>query len=76
MKSKKSTKKVTVAPNKSYQEVLQLYSQNELNNPTMTEKWLVGCYKYYRTLLEIDEDVQIAEKWWLGCIKSYNERIK
>ena len=73
MKSKK-TKQVPVL--KTYIEVLQLNQENKLINPTMTEKWLIGCYKYYQSLLLIDEDIQVAEKWWTGCIKSYNERIK
>jgi hypothetical protein len=73
MKSKK-TKQVPVS--KTYVEVIQLSQQNKLVNLTMTEKWLLGCYKYYQSLLVIDEDVQVAEKWWTGCIKSYNERIK
>ena len=77
MKSKTTkTKKVAAAPvKKTYAEVIQLFQQSELTNPTMTEKWLLGCYKYYRSLLAIDEDSQVAEKWWTGCIKSYNERI-
>lgn len=73
MKSKK-TKQIPVS--KTYVEVIQLSQQNKLIHPTMTEKWLLGCYKYYQSLLLIDEDVQVAEKWWVGCIKSYNERIK
>jgi len=73
MKSK--TKKVPVQKTRTYSEVIQLSQQNELREPTMTEKWLIGCYKYYQSLLLIDEDVQVAEKWWTGCIKSYNTRI-
>jgi hypothetical protein len=73
MKSK--TKKVLVPKTKTYAEVIELHQQEKLTNPTMTEKWLLGCYKYYRSLLVIEEDVQVAEKWWSGCIKSYNERI-
>ena len=73
MKSK--TKKVEVPKTKTYAEVIELSQQENLINPTMTEKWLVGCYKYYRSLLVINEDKQVAEKWWSGCIKSYNERI-
>lgn len=76
MKSKTTkTKKVPVPKKRTYVEVIQLHQQNNLVNLTMTEKWLVGCYKYYQSLLQIDEDVQVAEKWWTGVIKSYNERI-
>jgi hypothetical protein len=74
MKTKK-TKKVVAPATRSYVEVIQLFQQNDLNIPTMTEKWLLGCYKYYQSLLVIKEDKQVAEKWWVGCIKSYNERI-
>ena len=74
MKTKK-TKKVLVQPKRTYDQVIQLFQENDLNTPTMTEKWLLGCYKYYRSLLAIDEDVLVAEKWWSGCIKSYNLRI-
>ena len=70
------TKKSKVPVKKSYVEVLKLHQENKLINPTMIEKWLIGCYKYYQTLLQIDEDKQVAETWWLGCLKSYNERIK
>jgi hypothetical protein len=75
MKTKKAKKVPALPVKRTYQEVIQLFQQNDLNIPTMTEKWLIGCYKYYRSLLVIDEDVQVAEKWWNGCIKSYNERI-
>jgi hypothetical protein len=68
-------KKEKVLVPKTYVEVIQLYQQNDLNIPTMTEKWLLGCYKYYQSLLEINENKKIAEKWWSGCIKSYNNRI-
>lgn len=70
------SKKPKVPVKKSYLEVLQLNQENKLIHPTMTERWLLGCYKYYQSLLVIDEDKQVAEKWWTGCIKSYNERIK
>jgi hypothetical protein len=70
------SKRTKVPVKKSYLEVLKLNQENKLVHPTMTEKWLLGCYKYYQSLLLIDEDVQVAEKWWTGCIKSYNERIK
>lgn len=73
MKSK--TKKVEVPKTKTYAEVIELYQQEKIPAPTMTEKWLMGCYKYYRSLLTINEDKAVAEKWWSGCIKSYNERI-
>jgi hypothetical protein len=72
---KTKTKKVIVPAKRTYVEVIQLFQQNDLNTPTMTERWLLGCYKYYQKLLVIEEDVQVAEKWWIGCIKSYNERI-
>jgi hypothetical protein len=72
---KTKTKKVVAPATRSYVEVIQLFQQNDLNIPTMTEKWLLGCYKYYQSLLAMNEDKHVAEKWWAGCIKSYNERI-
>ena len=70
----KSKKQKVLVP-KTYVEVIQLSQRNELNLPTMTEKWLLGCYKYYQSLLEISENKKVAEKWWIGIIKSYNEKV-
>ena len=69
------TKKQKVLVPKTYVEVIQLSQRNELNLPTMTEKWLLGCYRYYQSLLEINENKKVAEKWWIGIIKSYNEKV-
>ena len=70
----KSKKQKVLVP-KTYVEVIKLSQQNELNFPTMTEKWLLGCYRYYQSLLEINENKKVAEKWWIGIIKSYNEKV-
>lgn len=70
----KSKKQKVLVP-KTYVEVIQLSQRNELNLPTMTEKWLLGCYRYYQSLLEINENKKVAEKWWIGIIKSYNEKV-
>jgi len=61
---------------RNYADVIKLSQQDGSQQFSMTEKWIVGCYKYYRTLLDTNENPQAAEKWWTGCIKSYNERIK
>ena len=75
MKSKTTKKVKSIPAIKTYAEVIELNQQEKLLNPTMTEKWLLGCYNYYRSLLAIEEDKTVAEKWWKGCIKSYNKRI-
>jgi hypothetical protein len=36
---------------RSYAEVIKLSQQDGTQQFSMTEKWIVGCYKYYRTLL-------------------------
>lgn len=64
------------AKGRSYADVIKLSQQDGSQQFSMTEKWIVGCYKYYRTLLDTNEDKEAAEKWWSGCVKSYNERIK
>jgi hypothetical protein len=66
-------KKQTV---RTYAEVIKLSQQDGSQEFTMSEKWIIGCYKYYRTLLETNEDKATAEKWWSGCVKSYNNKIK
>ena len=66
-------KKQTV---RTYAEVINLHQQNSSQEFTMSEKWIIGCYKYYRSLLETNEDKATAEKWWSGCVKSYNNKIK
>jgi hypothetical protein len=60
---------------RTYSEVIKLSQQDGNQQFSMTEKWILGCYKYYRTLLHTNENPQAAEKWWSGCVKSYNEKI-
>jgi hypothetical protein len=64
------------AAGRTYAEVIKLSQQDGSQEFSMGEKWIIGCYKYYRTLLDNNENKQAAEKWWSGCVKSYNNKIK
>ena len=57
-------------------ELVKLSQQNSCEEFTMSEKWIIGCYKYYCKLQESNEDKATADKWWSGCIKSYNDKLK
>lgn len=61
---------------RTHTEVIRLSKQDSTQEFTMTEKWIIGCYKYYRTLLKSNEDKATADKWWNGCVKSYNKNTK
>ena len=57
---------------RTHTEVIKLAKQDGTQEFSMTEKWIIGCHKYYRTLLKLNEDKVAADKWWDGCVKSYN----
>lgn len=69
MKSKK-----TIQPN--YVEVIKLMKENKIPNPTWSQTWLYGSWKYYQKQLETNSDIENLESWWKGIINSYNEKSK
>lgn len=69
MKSKKIT-----TGKKTYAEVIRLMQENKIENPTWSEVWLFGSYKYYQRKLATGIDKENIDSWWKGVIKSYNEK--
>ena len=70
MKSKKPAAKKA----KTHVEVIKLMSEKKISNPTWSETWIYGSYKYYQNKLAIEHDLEHLEGWWAGVVKAYNKK--
>jgi hypothetical protein len=60
--------------NQDYQLVIKQMEEDKIPNPTWSQTWLYGSWKYYLKMKEANTDNKRTEKWWAGVLKAYNKK--